>query len=65
MNDQVRIVRFNIFDRLFHVFIMVTFLIQAVTGMGRLLYTTTGAKASSACSAAMAAPPGSTIPWAS
>ncbi len=40
MNDQVRIVRFNIFDRLFHVFIMVTFLIQAVTGMGRLLYTT-------------------------
>jgi len=40
MNDQVRIVRFNIFDRLFHVFIMVTFLLQAVTGMGRLLYTT-------------------------
>ena len=40
MNDQVRIVRFNIFDRLFHVSIMVTFLIQAVTGMGRLLYTT-------------------------
>ena len=40
MNDQVRIVRFNILDRLFHVFIMVTFLIQAVTGMGRLLYHT-------------------------
>jgi cytochrome b subunit of formate dehydrogenase len=40
MNDQVRIVRFSIFDRLFHVFIMVTFLVQAVTGMGRLLYNT-------------------------
>jgi len=40
MTDQVRIVRFNIFDRLFHVFIMVSFLIQAVTGMGRLLYPT-------------------------
>ncbi len=44
MNDQVRILRFNIFDRLFHVFIMVTFLIQAVTGLGRLLYTTTWGK---------------------
>ena len=44
MNDQVRIVRFNIFDRLFHVFIMVTFLIQAVTGMGRLLYPTSWGK---------------------
>lgn len=44
MNNQVRILRFNIFDRLFHVFIMVTFLIQAVTGMGRLLYTTAWGK---------------------
>jgi cytochrome b subunit of formate dehydrogenase len=44
MNDQVRIVRFNIFDRLFHVFIMVTFLIQAITGMGRLLYGTNWGK---------------------
>ena len=44
MNDQVRIVRFNIFDRLFHVFIMVTFLLQAVTGMGRLLYQTAWGK---------------------
>jgi cytochrome b subunit of formate dehydrogenase len=44
MNDQVRIIRFNIFDRLFHVFIMVTFLLQAVTGMGRLLYTTSWGK---------------------
>ena len=44
MNDQVRIVRFNIFDRLFHVFIMVTFLLQAVTGMGRLVYQTTWGK---------------------
>jgi cytochrome b subunit of formate dehydrogenase len=45
MNDQVRIVRFSIIDRLFHFFIMVTFLIQAVTGMGRLLYTTSWGKA--------------------
>jgi cytochrome b subunit of formate dehydrogenase len=44
MNDQVRIVRFNIFDRLFHVFVMVTFLLQAVTGMGRLLYQTAWGK---------------------
>lgn len=44
MNDQVRIVRFNILDRLFHVFIMVTFLVQAVTGMGRLLYQTAWGK---------------------
>ncbi|MDD5641870.1 MAG: hypothetical protein PHX53_09490 [Syntrophales bacterium] len=44
MNDQVRIVRFNILDRLFHVFIMVTFLIQAVTGLGRLMYTTSWGK---------------------
>lgn len=44
MNDQVRIVRFSIFDRLFHVGIMVTFLTQAVTGMGRLLYTTAWGK---------------------
>ncbi len=45
MNDQVRIVRFNILDRLFHVFIMVTFLLQAVTGLGRLLYATAWGKA--------------------
>ncbi|MEW6658703.1 MAG: cytochrome b/b6 domain-containing protein [Thermodesulfobacteriota bacterium] len=45
MNDQVRIIRFNVFDRVFHVFIMVTFLIQAVTGMGRLLYHTAWGKA--------------------
>jgi cytochrome b subunit of formate dehydrogenase len=44
MNDQVRIIRFNVFDRLFHVFIMVTFLLQAVTGLGRLLYTTSWGK---------------------
>jgi cytochrome b subunit of formate dehydrogenase len=44
MNDQVRIVRFNIFDRLFHVFVMVTFLLQAVTGLGRLLYQTAWGK---------------------
>jgi Ni,Fe-hydrogenase I cytochrome b subunit len=44
MNDKVRIIRFNIFDRLFHLFIMVTFLVQAVTGLGRLLYVTTWGK---------------------
>jgi cytochrome b subunit of formate dehydrogenase len=44
MSDQVRIIRFSIFDRLFHIFIMVTFLIQAATGMGRLLYTTSWGK---------------------
>jgi cytochrome b subunit of formate dehydrogenase len=44
MNDQVRIIRFNIYDRLFHVFVMVTFLLQAVTGMGRLLYQTAWGK---------------------
>jgi len=44
MNNQVRIIRFNIFDRLFHVFIMVTFLLQAVTGLGRLLYNTAWGK---------------------
>ena len=45
MNDQVRIIRFKVFHRLFHLFIMVTFLIQAVTGLGRLLYPTTWGKA--------------------
>ncbi|RJR47893.1 MAG: cytochrome C [Deltaproteobacteria bacterium] len=44
MNGPVRIVRFNVLDRLFHVFIMVTFLIQAVTGMGRLLFSTNWGK---------------------
>jgi cytochrome b subunit of formate dehydrogenase len=44
MNDQVRIVRFNVLDRLFHLFIMVTFLLQAVTGLGRLLYATNWGK---------------------
>ena len=45
MNDQVRIIRFKVIHRLFHLFIMVTFLIQAVTGLGRLLYPTTWGKA--------------------
>ena len=45
MNDQVRIVRFNVLDRLFHLFIMVTFLLQAATGLGRLLYPTAWGKA--------------------
>jgi cytochrome b subunit of formate dehydrogenase len=45
MNDQVRIIRFNVIQRLFHLFIMVTFLIQGVTGLCRLLYTTSWGKA--------------------
>jgi cytochrome b subunit of formate dehydrogenase len=45
MNNQVRIIRFNVIHRLFHLFIMVTFLIQAVTGLGRLLYLTSWGKA--------------------
>ena len=44
MSRPVRIIRFNIFDRLFHLFIMVTFLIQAATGLGRLLIGTTWGK---------------------
>jgi cytochrome b subunit of formate dehydrogenase len=44
MNDLVRIIRFSVLDRLFHLFIMVTFLTQSVTGMGRLLYQTSWGK---------------------
>jgi cytochrome b subunit of formate dehydrogenase len=40
MIEPVRILRFNVLDRLFHLFIMVTFLIQAATGLGRALYPT-------------------------
>jgi cytochrome b subunit of formate dehydrogenase len=45
MNNQVRIIRFNIIHRLFHLFMIVTFLIQALTGLGRLLYPTAWGKA--------------------
>jgi cytochrome b subunit of formate dehydrogenase len=45
MNSQVRVVRFKVIHRLFHLFIMVTFLIQAVTGLSRLLYATSWGKA--------------------
>jgi cytochrome b subunit of formate dehydrogenase len=45
MNNQVRIIRFNVIHRLFHLFMMVTFLIQALTGLGRLLYPTAWGKA--------------------
>jgi cytochrome b subunit of formate dehydrogenase len=45
MSDQVRIIRFNAVHRLFHLFIMVTFLVQALTGLCRLLYTTAWGKA--------------------
>lgn len=40
MTEPVRILRFNVLDRLFHLVIMVTFLIQAATGLGRALYPT-------------------------
>ena len=40
MTEPVRILRFNLLDRIFHLFIMVTFLIQAATGLGRALYPT-------------------------
>lgn len=36
-HKKLRILRFSIIDRLFHLFIMVTFLIQSATGLGRLL----------------------------
>ena len=45
MNNHVRIIRFNLIHRLFHLFIMVTFLTQAVTGLCRLLYPTSWGKA--------------------
>ncbi len=41
MSRPNRIIRFNLLDRLFHLFIMVTFLIQAATGLGRLVHHTT------------------------
>jgi cytochrome b subunit of formate dehydrogenase len=44
MSRPLRILRFNIFDRLFHLFIMVTFLIQAATGLGRLVHHTSWGK---------------------
>jgi cytochrome b subunit of formate dehydrogenase len=45
MTSHVRIIRFKVVHRLFHLFIMVTFLIQAVTGLCRLLYPTPWGKA--------------------
>jgi cytochrome b subunit of formate dehydrogenase len=45
MSNQVRIIRFSVLHRLFHLFIIVTFLTQAVTGLGRLLYATAWGKA--------------------
>ena len=45
MHNEVRIIRFSVIHRLFHLFIMVTFLIQALTGLGRLLYPTAWGKA--------------------
>ena len=41
----VRIRRFNAVDRLFHLFLMLTFLTQSATGFSRLFYTTSWGKA--------------------
>jgi cytochrome b subunit of formate dehydrogenase len=41
---QPEIKRFNLADRLFHLFVMVTFTVQALTGVGRLLYITNWGK---------------------
>ena len=41
----VRIRRFNTVDRLFHLFLMLTFLIQSATGFSRLFFTTSWGKA--------------------
>ena len=40
MTQTTRIKRFSISDRLFHLFLMLTFLIQSGTGFGRLFITT-------------------------
>jgi len=40
----MRIKRFTVFDRLFHLFLMLTFIIQTVTGFSRLYYTTAWGK---------------------
>jgi cytochrome b subunit of formate dehydrogenase len=44
MQNASRIKRFNLADRLFHLFVMVTFTVQALTGVGRLLYITNWGK---------------------
>ena len=41
---NARIKRFSAVDRLFHVFLMVTFLIQSATGFSRLFFTTSWGK---------------------
>ena len=40
MNQITRIKRFSKTDRIFHLFLMLTFLVQSVTGFSRLFYTT-------------------------
>jgi cytochrome b subunit of formate dehydrogenase len=40
MTPTTRIKRFTILDRVFHLFLMLTFLIQTVTGFSRLYFTT-------------------------
>jgi cytochrome b subunit of formate dehydrogenase len=44
MRSTMRIRRFNLIDRVFHVLLMLTFLVQAATGLGRLYYPTTWGK---------------------
>ena len=44
MAQTIRIKRFNIFDRVFHLFLILTFLIQTATGFSRLFFPTTWGK---------------------
>ena len=44
MNPATRIKRFNRIDRLFHLFLMITFILQAATGFSRLFITTAWGK---------------------
>jgi cytochrome b subunit of formate dehydrogenase len=44
MASTLRIKRFNLVDRLFHLALMLTFLIQAATGLSRMFFTTTWGK---------------------
>ena len=48
MTAAIRIKRFSILDRIFHVFLMLTFLVQTATGFSRLFITTDWGKKLSA-----------------
>ena len=44
MPTPTRIKRFSILERVFHLFLMLTFLIQAATGFSRTFYVTSWGK---------------------